>query len=215
MLEQLAVLSDWYVLVEGETLEQGDILEGCPVFEISRDVPWPFGPEELGGLDFDVSERDLVILSQSCDLVAGQKSDMWQVLLCPVFTISEVARVNRFLGSAYGREHCRRGHLPAYHMIDGCRDERWTREVSIISFRDVWGLPLAFLRKVATASGRRARMRSPYKEHLAQAFARYFMRVGLPTDIRPFRSPDAEKHIMQRLHALDDETRGRVLGAFQ
>jgi len=27
----------------------------------------------------------------------------------------------------------------------------------------------------------------PYREHLAQAFARFFMRVGLPVDISPFR----------------------------
>jgi hypothetical protein len=29
-------------------------------------------------------------------------------------------------------------------------------------------------------------LRSPYREHLAQAFARYFMRVGLPHDARAF-----------------------------
>jgi len=32
----------------------------------------------------------------------------------------------------------------------------------------------------------RLRLRSPYKEHLAQAFARYFMRVGLPHDATSF-----------------------------
>jgi hypothetical protein len=26
----------------------------------------------------------------------------------------------------------------------------------------------------------------PYREHLSQAFARYFMRVGLPSDIPSF-----------------------------
>jgi hypothetical protein len=34
--------------------------------------------------------------------------------------------------------------------------------------------------------GPRLRLRSPYREHLAQAFARYFMRVGLPHDARAF-----------------------------
>lgn len=210
-----AVVSDWYALVQGDALEQGDILERCPIFEIPKDFPWPLIADDVGTLDIDVSERDLVVLSQSCDLAAGQKSDMWQVLLCPVCSISDVAKVSRFLGSPYGQEHCRRGHLPAYHMIDGCKDERWSREVSVVSFRDVWGLPLAFVRKVAAACGPRARMQSPYKEHLAQAFARYFMRVGLPADVAPFRSPDAERKIMQRLHALDDETRTRVLDAFR
>jgi len=30
------------------------------------------------------------------------------------------------------------------------------------------------------------RMLSPYREHLAQGFARYFMRVGLPHDAKAF-----------------------------
>jgi len=29
-------------------------------------------------------------------------------------------------------------------------------------------------------------LRSPYLEHFSQAFARFFMRVGLPTAIPPF-----------------------------
>jgi hypothetical protein len=34
--------------------------------------------------------------------------------------------------------------------------------------------------------GRRLRLLPPYREHLSQAFARFFMRVGLPVDIPPF-----------------------------
>lgn len=33
----------------------------------------------------------------------------------------------------------------------------------------------------------RLRLLPPYREHLAQAFARSFMRVGLPIDIPAFR----------------------------
>jgi maleate cis-trans isomerase len=33
---------------------------------------------------------------------------------------------------------------------------------------------------LAALFGERVRLLSPYKEHLSQAFARYFMRVGLP-----------------------------------
>jgi len=34
--------------------------------------------------------------------------------------------------------------------------------------------------------GYHLRLLSPYREHLSQAFARFFMRVGLPVDIPPF-----------------------------
>jgi hypothetical protein len=30
------------------------------------------------------------------------------------------------------------------------------------------------------------RLLPPYREHLAQAFARFFIRVGLPVDVPPF-----------------------------
>jgi hypothetical protein len=35
---------------------------------------------------------------------------------------------------------------------------------------------------------RRLRLTSPYKEHFAQAFARFYMRVGLPHDAGSFES---------------------------
>jgi len=50
----------------------------------------------------------------------------------------------------------------------------------------VFSLPVRFVRKKA-ADGRRLRLLPPYREHLSQAFARFFMRVGLPVDIPAFR----------------------------
>ncbi len=52
-------------------------------------------------------------------------------------------------------------------------------------------------------------------EHLAQAFARYFMRVGLPVDIPPFKSEKAEAEVMRKLGALDEEARNRIIEAFK
>jgi hypothetical protein len=84
----------------------------------------------------------------------------------------------------------------------------------VVSFREVWSLPLVFVRNMAGAIGQRPRLRSPYREHLAQAFARYFMRVGLPVDIPAYRSDRAEEEVMRRLHAMDEETRRRILTSF-
>jgi hypothetical protein len=39
------------------------------------------------------------------------------------------------------------------------------------------------MRQRAVRAGDRLRLLPPYREHLSQAFARYFMRVGLPQDI--------------------------------
>lgn len=104
--------------------------------------------------------------------------------------------------------------MAGYHMVAGCADERWQKEISIISFREIWSLPLSLVGAYANKLGRRLRMQSPYREHLAQAFARYFMRVGLPTDIPRFSTVKNEEDLMRKLDALDRETRDRILSHY-
>jgi hypothetical protein len=43
------------------------------------------------------------------------------------------------------------------------------------------------VREVAAEQGDGIRLLPPYREHLAQAFARFFMRVALPVDIPDFK----------------------------
>jgi hypothetical protein len=207
------ILSDWYELVLGDQLMQGDIIENCPVFRPPANLPWPL-PAESDEFGFDVGVLDVIIMTQSCDLAPSQKSDMMLVILCPIWRLSEASRVNQFLASSYGKEECRRGHMSGYHMVAGCEHGDWSREVSIVSFREILSLPLAFIKKMASNLGLRPRMRSPYREHLAQAFARYFMRVGLPVDIPAFKSDRAESDLLKKLNALDSETRQRILSSF-
>ena len=52
--------------------------------------------------------------------------------------------------------------------------------------RRAYSLPLTFVRSRAARTGERLRLLPPYREHLSQAFARYFIRVGLPQDIPAF-----------------------------
>jgi len=65
------------------------------------------------------------------------------------------------------------------HGLEWSRGRTWRKAISSI--------PLAFVRQRAARADDRLRLLPPYREHLSQAFARYFMRVGLPQDIRPFR----------------------------
>ena len=52
--------------------------------------------------------------------------------------------------------------------------------VRIIDFGYVFTLPKPTVRQLARLQGKHLRLCPPYREHLAQAFARFFMRVGLP-----------------------------------
>jgi hypothetical protein len=170
----------WYQTVSGDDLEQGDILESCPVF-----VP----PVELAGASlatavFEWEERDVILMSQSCDLVKSREK-VTDVLLCATWRRSELTE--GYLATSKGMEDARRGNLPGFHLLAACDLPDVPREIRVVDFRRVYSLPLGFIRKQASLVPQRIRLLPPYREHLSQAFARFFMRVGLPVDVPPFR----------------------------
>ena len=128
--------------------------------------------------------RDVVVMSQSCDMVAGREK-ITEALLCPVWRRSELAEGH--LSTAKGMEDARRGNLPGFHVLAACDLPGAKREVRVVDFRRVHSLPLPFLRRRGSSANGRLRLLPPYREHLSQAFARFFMRVGLPADVPPFR----------------------------
>ena len=54
---------------------------------------------------------------------------------------------------------------------------------SVTSKKDIFSVPVHLASSTAKRNGKRLRLCPPYREHLSQAFARYFMRVGLPINI--------------------------------
>jgi len=171
----------WYQIVRGPGLEQGEILEACPVFLPLADL----SAAEAGAVSFDEELRDVIVVSQTCDLVAGREK-VSEVLLCPLWRRGQLAPPH-YLGSAKGMEDARCGLLPGFHLLAACQEPGFEREVRVVDFRRVYSLPVFFLRRQAERTGPRLRLLPPYREHLSQAFARFFMRVGLPVDIPPFR----------------------------
>jgi len=54
----------------------------------------------------------------------------------------------------------------------------------LVDFHEIFTVPRAFLESLIKQRGKiRFRLLPPYREHLSQAFARFFMRVGLPIPI--------------------------------
>lgn len=171
----------WYGVVEGDDIKQGDILENCPVF-----VP----PDELAlapegnpaSAEFIWQERDLIVMSQSCDLVKDRER-LDEIVLCAVWRQSEMTGK---LAKIETLEEARKGRLPNIHLIGACPYVEFEREIRIVDFRRIYSLPVKYVRNRARAA-RRLRLLPPYREHLSQSFARFFMRVGLPVDIPPFK----------------------------
>jgi len=168
----------WYTTVSGDApLEQGDFFSECPIIIPSSKVE--------PGKQFAKAEiYNVVVLSQSCDL-EHDKLDL--VLVCPIWPLNDIEKRNDFLKSKNGKNALRQGNLPNYHLLNKCGIRGFESDYIVVSFRDVFGIPFNYLVSLANTDTRRLRLLTPYKEHLSQAFAKFFMRVALPIDIPPFK----------------------------
>ncbi|WBB58485.1 hypothetical protein O7599_22955 [Streptomyces sp. WMMC500] len=182
----------WYEIVQGGELSQGDILRDCSILR-------PVVPEDLAQLSTDPSDEaeeeielesqvtDVVILSQTCDL---ENNKIDQVLVAKVLAYNELviqerARGNGLVRSSKFRKACADGNMPAQfllHAKDGDPEMPW----SLVEFHHLFLISKPYLQAHARNGATRLRLASPYKEHLGQSFARYFMRVALPKDGREF-----------------------------
>jgi len=72
-------------------------------------------------------------------------------------------------------------------LLNRCDIKGHTQDFMLVDLGRVHTLSIGMVRDFAGRQGLRIRRLPPYREHLAQAFARFFMRVGLPIDIPAFR----------------------------
>ncbi len=161
----------WYELVQGSDLAQGDVLRACPIFH------------PLENNEYDEIMSDVVVLSQTCDLVNDK---LTLVLVCPVFPLSLMMQSAEFLKSKRVREALRRGNFPGFHLLNRCEFPGFESDYLVCDFRSIYSIHLSVAKSQLVQTKERLRLRSPYREHLAQALARFLMRVGLPVDIPPF-----------------------------
>ncbi len=159
----------WYE--KTDTLEQGSILPGARVFEETEDST----PDEL---DIAVRFIDAIVLTQSCDI---RKPAQTRLLVAEVHPYREVAdqRGGKFRGKGY-RKELADGLAVAEFVVPP--SEIAFDDWSIVNFRELYTIDRE---RLATDNGF-VGLGSPYREHLGQAFARFMMRVGLPTGLDDF-----------------------------
>lgn len=173
----------WYATVDSTyPLEQGDFIVNCPIVIPPRSIT---AEDAANAQPLGVKVRvfNVVVMSQSCDLVQDKLD---YVLVCPYADLNAVSE-NHVLYGKRNREKARQGNFPAYHVLNSCDIVGFDLDYSYVSFRDVYATNIELARQLIVERGKRLRLLPPYREHLAQAFARFFMRVGLPQDIPAFR----------------------------
>lgn len=176
--------SSWYqTLAKSNEVRQGDLIPRCPIII----PPTNFTHTQEGNVqagELTVKTIDSVVVSQSCDL-EQDKIDI--VLVCPYMTLTEFFGGLPLESDKTGKgrtkklEQLRQGNLPSYHLMDHDPDD--LPDFVVVDFRNVFGVNYSFLKSFVANIPTRKRLLPPYREHLSQSFARFFMRVGLPMDI--------------------------------
>lgn len=162
----------WYDAVEGTELQQGDLLRDCaaPVHHTALTPAAAQTP-------IHVDVWDVIVMTQSCDLV-GKKAT--RVMLCPTW------RMKAFLESfpAEQRKDKRNklgsDSLLSYHVLNPCTLKGLECEHLVVDFANAFSVDREYADELAGKNSPRVRLQPPYREYVAQGFARFFMRVGLP-----------------------------------
>ena len=167
----------WYTAVFDQSFEQGDFLFRCPVLH----TPQNFNLEIQVPQDVGIREQNVIVLSQSCDL-ADTKAPPEHITTCQLYFENEIDW-NRDKWNS-----CRKGRLPRHHVLNRSDLQNLETRFAVVDFARIYSIPWNLAVEYAERRRPRPRLRllPPYREHLAQAFARYFMRVGLPVDIPEF-----------------------------
>ena len=160
----------WYQLVEGDELEQGDLFAALPVITPHRELLFPL-PE--ADLPVEVDQYDVVVMTQSCDLTNDKVED---VILCPHWKLEDAGIPRNRI------KEIRSGRVNRYLLLNSCEMGPGLT-LRVVDFGRIFSVPKTYLRAFARSQTSRLRLLPPYREHLSQAFARFFMRVGLPQDI--------------------------------
>jgi hypothetical protein len=103
--------------------------------------------------------------------------------VCPYQEYPVFAEENPGFKSSKLIETLKRGNISGYHLLERCDISGFEKDNIIVDFKSTFSVPLAYLKDNINFEENRLRLLPPYREHLSQQFARFFMRVGLPLDI--------------------------------
>ena len=151
-------------------LSQGDILDGCPI------LVWKLAPPPL---DLDVPPETriirVVVLTQACDLAQDKTT---RVVVAPVHEAAELVAGNILKAGAI-RDQVRRGLVFGWYFLPAAPSPINLGE-SIVDLREPHTIERSTLEYLVGAGKRACRIRTPWREHLAQHFGTTYTRIALP-----------------------------------
>jgi hypothetical protein len=171
----------WYEQVSpGNRIEQGDIVLDCSLLVPDEEHYRAIITSTPTEKPINIKQINAIILSQSCDIL-NEKID--SLIVCPIWSLKTLLHNEPYYLKTEARNELRKGNSPSYHLLNKCRLSDETEEdYYFVDFHNIYSVPKNIIAEMYKTTSR-TRLLPPYREHLAQSFARYFMRVGLPSDI--------------------------------
>ena len=161
-------------------LRQGDLL-------LETIVPLIDASVLRGESELPLGIYNLAIISQSCDLT--KESRLAYVVTAPIYTRRQYEQANPAYKKSGVWEEVRKGRHEGLYLLASPGNEMGDDDpILVVEFGHVFSLPRDYLEEHVRTVRARWRLNSPYLEHFSQAFAKFYMRVGLPV-ILPTKSP--------------------------
>jgi hypothetical protein len=197
----------WYEVVDDDSIDQGDIIPGCLVLHAIAGEGAEKAEAELRPVTALVITQTCDLAQSKVESVVV--CAVWPVarvvLQDPILRkeakdTAERCQLAMPLPNAPGAEAAitkiidrskalkkelnaiMKGERPPFVMLEK-HDGKPAAALSLVSFQHVYSLPKAVLIRIASKANPRLRLLPPYREHVSQAFGRYFVRIGLLQDI--------------------------------
>lgn len=158
------------LLSQQVSLSQGDILDGCPIFEAGGGSPTVDLTTPTARWDMRV-----LVMTQACDLAQAKAERVVVAIVHPAQVIVDEGT----LKASAIRDQVRRGLVFGWYFLPAAHPPISLPE-SLVDLRDLHTVPRFLLEQLITQGKRICRIVTPYREHLAQHFAVTYSRIALP-----------------------------------
>ncbi len=175
---------EWYGIIETvNDLEQGDIFQDFPIMIPPQSITELLNNSSEVEIDTPilVEKNNVILMTQTCDIPKLNDDD--EIIFCPLYDYSDIIKSKPNYGGTGGWKTLINGRFIGAHILNICAIENHAFEYQVIDLRRIFSVPLGIVKSFVSQQNERIRLLPPYREHLAQAFARQFMRVGLPIDL--------------------------------
>jgi hypothetical protein len=152
-----------------EPIDQGDIIDGCPVLSLAA-----FDAASLQPTNIAYTAARVIVLTQTCDF-ANQKVT---VVTGAVLREAKAIVDQGILKASDVKGPVRAGRVYGWYFLP--KNDDLGLPESIIDLRQLHTVRLDLLVALCRRGQRHARLQQLYREHLARHFGDTYGRIGLP-----------------------------------